>query len=235
MVANPVPFITITMKKLLFLLLFTPLYSIAQSGSIYESVWEKLAGLYRQGLLDSVPVSVSFFKNDFGRLHPVELCYRYRDTACYTDGYMAAGYTVFNTRHAEGRELMTGVWTYYYPSGSIYAQGEYGIGAFMDCQSGGPAGTYYNYKVGPWTYWYENGKLLTRGNYVPGRATWRNSCGTDTVLQSAVNHSWKFYDSTGNDMPEVDRSIIDKINTRHEGTLYLYILRAPELSAGTPE
>lgn len=221
------------MNKLLLLLLFAPLSSFAQSEARYESVWEKVAHLYQQGSVDSITVDVKFFKDYFKLLKAKEACYKYPDTIYYADGFMATGYSVFNGREMGVRGLQTGTWTYYYQSGSIYSQGVFGIGAFIECQSGGPVRIYYNYEVGQWKYWHENGQLLTTGSYIPRKAVWQNTCGTDTVLQSAVSPLWTFYDNAGHERKDIGPSVIESINSRHVGRLNVEILHAPVLSAPT--
>jgi hypothetical protein len=212
-------------KILLCLLLVTPLHGFTQAPTVYESIWHKLSDRRKYRLLDSVTVKVIFFKDYFKKLDTATMCYIYPDTICYLDGYTAIGQCIAIAN--QGDELQTGDWTYYYPSGEMYAKGNFAIGGITECQAGGPSASYYNYKVGLWKYWYGNGQLLTEGRYIPYKVAWKNNCGSDTVLQSKLTRQWVFYDSLGTKKENVGDDVMKKIDSWYEGTFYLDVLRLP--------
>jgi hypothetical protein len=215
-------------KSPLVLFLFMYLCSFAQDGISYESILHKAADRYKNGLLDSADVKITFFKDDFKKLlDPFKKCYIYPDTIRYIDGFTAVGHSIIiPDPHLSSMELQIGYWTYYYPSGSIYSRGKFEIGALTECYADGASVSSYNFKVGQWQYWYENGQALTTGNYTPRKVVWKNSCGSDTVLQSMISRQWMFYDSDGKEKRDIEDSVVEKVNTRHEGTFYRDVLKS---------
>lgn len=109
----------------------------------------------------------------------------------------------------ERRKL--GEWIFYYPSGKIYFKGSYSIGAFTECQAGGPLLIGYSFKTGAWKYWYDNGILMAEGIYQPQQIEKKTNCGLDKINVSNVTPNLKLFDNSGMKVNN-DEVIISRIN-----------------------
>jgi hypothetical protein len=187
-----------------------PFVLFAQKMNSPEIVWQKCVDLYKKGKLDSAKEKVCYF-NDQYHLYDTSLTfYTYLDTLKYSDGFFAVGMIILDPCMSfEGRKI--GIWIYYYPSGKIFSRGVFEVGAYTECQAGGPDAVGYNFKSGTWSYWYDNGKLMTTGDYKRGKELMRTNCRLDTLYNSSADNSWKCYDKFGNQLPEKNTLIL-KIN-----------------------
>jgi hypothetical protein len=133
------------------------------------------------------------------------------DTLKYHDGYFAIGLTILDPIMSfEGRKIDN--WTFYYPSGKICSKGNFGIGAYTECQAGGPVAVGYNFKVGQWSYWYDNGQVVTTGIYFPGALAIKTECDEDSMYISKADTTWAYLDSLGSSLRSKE-SVIQKINS----------------------
>jgi hypothetical protein len=129
-----------------------------------ETIWNKCVGLHQQGLLDSVKANIAVQKDYFHRIDSVKHFYIYTDTLKLKDGYYGIGYFILDPfMEYQGRQI--GYWIYYYPTGKVYAEGSYAIGAYTECQAGGPMIIGYSIKTGSWVYRHENKQLMAKGSY----------------------------------------------------------------------
>ena len=185
------------MKQYLTLaLLLVHFLSFGQTENSPDIVWQKCLSLYNQGKLDSSTVKVSFLKNPFHRIDTVKQFYIHLDTFIYAGKYYAIGQSILDPfMEFEGQQI--GVWTYYYPSGEIYSKGEFSIGAYTECQAGGPMTIGYSFKTGHWKYYYESEKTMALGIYKPSKIIKRTECGSDTIYISNPTREWAFFNEDG--------------------------------------
>lgn len=121
------------------------------------------------------------------------------DTLYYTTGEIQAIGTFAIDNYADTSFIKAGYWKEYFTNGQLKAEGNYQIGTYLQCCTGGYCRIYYNYKDGPWKYWYENGQLKAQGTYVTLVQYFRTSCkGGDQVRVHKVTQSWQFFDEKGN-------------------------------------
>lgn len=185
------------MKQYLTLVfLLVHFLNYGQKENSPDIVWQKCVSLYNQGRLDSLTEKVSFTKDTFHRIDTAKQFYIHLDTFFYANKYYAIGQSILDPfMEFEGRQI--GVWTYYYPSGKIYSKGKFSIGAYTECQAGGPMTIGYSYKTGQWKYYYENGATMTSGIYNPSKTNKNTECGSDTIYISNPTSEWIFFDTDG--------------------------------------
>jgi len=188
-------------KRLTILILLVPFWGFSQT-EIYPLptspaiVWNKCLALYKEGKLDSVQTPIIFFKDYFHRIDSVKQFYIHVDTVKYRDSSFAVGQIILDP-FMEFERRKFGDWTFYYQSGKIYSKGSYSIGAFTECQAGGPSLVGYSFKTGVWKYWHDNGILMAEGVYQPTQVEAKTNCGSDTINVSKVTRNWKLFDYSG--------------------------------------
>lgn len=158
--------------------------------------WNNIQASDKTGNQDSTIVKISFHKNDFNLIDSTKFFSVIFDTVKLVDGSFAIGKKIVDP-YLEFHDIRIGDWASYYSSGKIYAKGNYSIGAYTECQSGGPSIIAYNFKVGDWKYWYENGALIAEGNYETPLVEKKTNCGIDTVIISNFTSEWKYYEPSG--------------------------------------
>lgn len=105
-------------------------------------------------------------------------------------------------------KLPEGKWSFYYKSGKIKSTGEYKIGYYTNCCTGGVCEMPYSYKVGEWKYYYANNKLKAKGNLSLSKKKIKTSCeGGDEINFGRVNKNWIFYDFYGNNIKPTTKQI----------------------------
>lgn len=201
------------MKKYLILLfIFTPFIVFAQPENSPAIVWQKCKNLYEAGKLDSTIVNISVSTSPLHPIDTIKQFYTYLDTFLFPDGYYAIGQLIIDP-HMEFNLVQTGEWIYYYPSGKIYAKGNFSVGAYPECNAGGPVTMGYSFKTGDWIYWFENSSIMAQGNYESFKNNTKNNCGTVSVYVSTVTaDKWRFFTSADN---IEQKDIITNINNRH--------------------
>ena len=202
------------MKKLSTLaIIILPLLSFGQTESGPDIVWQQCFNLFKEGKLDSSTVRISFFKNSFKRIDSLKQFYIHLDTVVYNDGYYAVGQSILDPfMEFNGQQI--GEWRCFYPTGKMYSKGHFSIGAFTECQAGGPMTNGYSFKTGQWNYWHQNGTIITTGIYRPITNIIKNSCGTDTVFLTKVTTDWKYFAADGSTEINLEETS-QKINNGH--------------------
>lgn len=201
-------------KHLTLLLLFTPFMVFAQPENSPAIVWQKCENLYEEGKLDSTIVNISVSTSPFHPIDTIKQCYTYLDTFLFPDGYYATGQLIIDP-FMEFHLVQTGEWTYYYPSGKVYAKGNFSVGAYPVCKGGAPATRGYSFKTGYWTYWFENGRIMAQGNYEPFKNNTKNNSGMVSLHVSTVTaDKWRFFTPEGAENIE-KATIITNINNRY--------------------
>ena len=198
------------LRFLKILSLAIPFSSHGQTGYSPETIASKMYKLYNEGRLDSVRWKVTFYKNPFSSIDSLRWFYVYKDTLRFKEGSYAIGRKIIDP-FMEYDGLLIGQWMAYYPNGKIFSKGYYAIGAYTDCDAGGPSASGYNYKDGFWTFTYDNGVRMASGNFKIIQITKMIECGIDTLSLSIPTNDWKFYDRNGNRSKHKER-IIEKIN-----------------------
>lgn len=80
----------------------------------------------------------------------------------------------------------------FYANGQTKSQGEYTIGTYTDCCTGGFCCEYYSYKIGKWIYYNKNGTIKAIANYNPFPYKSSTSCGSDEITYHKIE-SIKFF------------------------------------------
>ena len=201
-------------QSLILLLLFTPFIVFAQTENSPAIVWQKCKNLYKQGKLDSTIANISVLTNQSHPIDTTKQFYTYLDTFLFPNGYYTIGQLILDP-FMEFNMVRTGEWTYYYPSGKVYAKGKFSLGAYPECNAGGPVTRGYSFKTGFWTYWFENGSIMAQGNYEPFKNNIKNNCGMVSLHVSTVTaDKWRFFTSeSGDNIGKTD--IITNINNRY--------------------
>ena len=170
--------------------------SFEQTENSPDIVWQKCVSLYSQGKLDSSIVKIAFTKDPFHRIDTAKQFYTSLDTFFYKDSYYAIGQSILDPfMEFDGQQV--GQWTYYYPSGKIYSKGDFSIGAYTECQAGGPSTLGYSFKNGQWKYFYESGIIMASGIYTELKNIVQTECGSDTIFVSNPTQEWKTFDTNG--------------------------------------
>jgi antitoxin component YwqK of YwqJK toxin-antitoxin module len=202
------------MKKLsTFAIFFLPILSFGQTESGPDIVWQKCINLLKEGRLDSSTVRISFLKNSFQRIDSIKQFFIQLDTVVYNDGYYSVGQSILDP-FMEFNGQQVGEWKYFYPTGKIYSKGLFSIGAYTECQAGGPMTNGYSFKTGQWNYWHENGTVMANGIYKPITTIIKNSCGTDTLFLSKATAEWKYFNGDGKTETNSEETS-QKINNGH--------------------
>ena len=191
-------------------ILILPIFVFGQKELSTEIVWNKWTNLLDQGKLDSGNSKLTFYKNHFDELKRERNFYFYKDTVEYKDGSYSIGNVTIDP-WLQFEHLYIGKIKSYYVNGHILSEGEYALGAYTICQSGGPSVVGYNFKFGRWKYFYDNGKLMAIGDFSIFPSLENTMCGSDTLSKSIPNAKWKFYDEDGG-AAKNRQSIIDRIN-----------------------
>ncbi|BDD10850.1 hypothetical protein FUAX_32820 [Fulvitalea axinellae] len=63
--------------------------------------------------------------------------------------------------------LKTGIWKEFHSKGVKKSEGEYKIGHYVDCCTGGACMSYYHYKIGEWKYYDSLGNQKFKLKYYP--------------------------------------------------------------------
>jgi hypothetical protein len=83
--------------------------------------------------------------------------------------------------------LKTGYWKEYHEDGSIKSEGNYKLGSFLQCCTGGLCREYYMYRDGMWKYYNENGEIKYEVEYIPSKLHVKTSCeGGDSLTFGLV-------------------------------------------------
>ena len=110
----------------------------------------------------------------------------------YIDNYpdssvMLKGYNAMTT-NGEISSLRIGECTSYYDNGRIRDSGEYQIGSYVQCCTGGACKQYYNYKVGTWKYYYPDGSRQATVIYETNKYPVETNCqGGDVAVFGKIN------------------------------------------------
>ena len=83
----------------------------------------------------------------------------------------------------ETSNLKVGNWKEYDQSGILISEGNYKIGSFIDCCTGGACKSFYYYREGLWKYYSKNGDLKYELIYTPTKLKVDTRCqGGDKLL-----------------------------------------------------
>ncbi|GGD27590.1 toxin-antitoxin system YwqK family antitoxin [Flavobacterium orientale] len=124
---------------------------------------------------------------------------------------------------AEHNSYRIGLWSEFYENGKLKSSGNYKLGTYIQCCTGGLCDEYYSYKIGEWVYYHDNGTLKAKGTYQIGEKHKKTSCeGGAKIKFGFVTDQWKFYDKDGseikpssNDIAEIEKSsFIDEWDMR---------------------
>ena len=92
--------------------------------------------------------------------------------------------------------LKVGIHTTFFKDGKIRSVGEYKIGSYTQCCTGGFCCEYYHYKYGLWNYYYNSGNTKATIKYDTKNYNIRTSCDAATMVFHAIK-SVKLWDPTG--------------------------------------
>jgi antitoxin component YwqK of YwqJK toxin-antitoxin module len=163
------------MKKLLLILLFTPLILFSQENvNDWDKEREHIEISYEITYYYGKPYTGVFFsKYENGQLE-TKTIYKEGKRIGLSEGYYENGQLKYKSNHKEGKRVGISVW--YYENGqletkTIYKEGKR-IGLYEWYYENGQLkhkGSYQDDKqVGIWEYYYENGKLEYKATYVKG-------------------------------------------------------------------
>ncbi|MBF9254848.1 hypothetical protein I2I11_16215 [Pontibacter sp. 172403-2] len=77
--------------------------------------------------------------------------------------------------------LKAGYWKEYHENGNLKSEGNYKLGSFLQCCTGGLCSDYYMYRDGKWKYYNEKGELEYEVEFIPSRLHVKTSCGSDSL------------------------------------------------------
>ncbi|MFD1096106.1 hypothetical protein [Salegentibacter chungangensis] len=116
-------------------------------------------------------------------------------------------------------KLRIGEWKEFYKNGNLKSIGNYKIGQYEECCTGGVCDGFYNYKIGQWTYFYENGKTKAEGKFDTEKFQLNTYCeGGEKISFGVINpEKWNFYDKMGNKMKPSQKDIQEIEQTKTNG------------------
>jgi hypothetical protein len=76
--------------------------------------------------------------------------------------------------------------------------GEFKVGIFEDCGTGGVENVTYKYRIGNWTFYYPNGQIKAIGKYKPIQTEISTRCELNEKIEfSVLDNNWNFFDNNG--------------------------------------
>ncbi|MGI0108330.1 toxin-antitoxin system YwqK family antitoxin [Salinimicrobium sp. WS361] len=115
--------------------------------------------------------------------------------------------------------LRAGQWQEYYKNGQEKSTGNYKVGKYTDCCTGGVCDGFYNYKAGEWIFFYENGQIKAKGKFDLDKYPLDTSCeGGDEILFSTIGENWVFYNEAGAKIEATEELIREIEETQTNGS-----------------